>query len=598
MFTLVSDQLDMLGYHGPVSLGCDDSKLLDALRLYWDEHDQCHYLVGAAEGKLRVADPEQIEDLLKSSDYHKATKVRCSALASIRLAAGLNSYPTCQIRVYILSLPMPKVTPIIVAAMPILEDMNAERLFEMLQQILDGLIDEGIRIISYASDGTDVERKVAEKLFEIGDRQEYVIPNQIPHLGEEFDTRVKYVRYRGQAICILQDSKHALKTMRNNLFSGARFLVLGNQVATYRRIREMASGSGAPIPERDVNSKLDRQDDNAASRLFSAATLEYLIENHKDEALGEIVYLFVFGELVDAYQNRAMAHIDRIHLALRAHYFLAHWTLFLEVSGYDKNRYHVSRPALDILNVLVNGLIALIIVHRDHIRGRAPLLPWLCSTEPCEHVFGSARQVVKDFTYLDFIFMVPKLRVKIRETVLNSHTGDPKARASGYNHTYVDSSGVDLELLTTFPSDVNILKIAKIAADEAVKLMALLGIDARQLGVLRSVSSRDRRANESDIEENESDSESETLSAGDVEPEAAPSSVSLPSIATWFPYETFEELETYELQLEEGKGGVHLRDLIRTDYEHELSLSHREERDIGGLAYAGVASFAQDCMDV
>lgn len=74
-FARARAQLDSLGYDGPVLLGCDDSKLLDALRLYWDEQDQCHYLVGAVEGKLRVVDPDQMEALLKSSEYTKATKV-------------------------------------------------------------------------------------------------------------------------------------------------------------------------------------------------------------------------------------------------------------------------------------------------------------------------------------------------------------------------------------------------------------------------------------------------------------------------------------------------------------------------------------------
>ncbi|TEB35307.1 hypothetical protein FA13DRAFT_1624269 [Coprinellus micaceus] len=176
----------------------------------------------------------------------------------------------------------------------------------------------------------------------------------------------------------------------------------------------MAEEEGSPIHKRDVE-KLDRQDNNAASRLFSAATLKYLIDHHKDESLGEIVYLFVFGELIDAYQHRSMKHIDRIWLALRARYFLDAWDAFLEVSGYPKARYHISREAHDIVSILFNSLIALIIVHRDHVGDPVPLCPWMHSTEPCEHCFGSARKVVKDFTFLDFIFMIPKLRVKLRD---------------------------------------------------------------------------------------------------------------------------------------------------------------------------------------
>jgi len=103
---------------------------------------------------------------------------------------------------------------------------------------------------------------------------------------------------------MIQDSKHGLRTFRNNLFSGARLLTLGNFTAIYRQIEELAYKAGTPLYRWDVH-KLDRQDDNAVARLFSAATIEFLVEHHPDH-LGEIIYLFVFGELIDAYQNRTL----------------------------------------------------------------------------------------------------------------------------------------------------------------------------------------------------------------------------------------------------------------------------------------------------
>ena len=115
---------------------------------------------------------------------------------------------------------------------------------------------------------------------------------------------------------MVQDSKHALKTLRNNLFSGAQLLVLGNYPAMYLHILHIAQGNGTPLYSRDV-TKVDRQDDNAAVRLFSEDVLKYLSENHPDY-VGEIVYLFIFGELIDAYQNWTMPHIERIKLVPRA----------------------------------------------------------------------------------------------------------------------------------------------------------------------------------------------------------------------------------------------------------------------------------------
>jgi len=150
--------------------------------------------------------------------------------------------------------------------------------------------------------GTEVKRAVQRLFVEAADEIiTHVIKN--PHEGCP-DTKMNIDIFRGQPIIMIQDSKHGLKTFRNNLFSGARLLTLGSFIAIYRHIEELAFEAGTPLYHRDVH-KLDRQDDNAAVRLFSAAVIEFLAKQHPDY-LGEIIYLFVFGELIDAYQNRAM----------------------------------------------------------------------------------------------------------------------------------------------------------------------------------------------------------------------------------------------------------------------------------------------------
>ena len=343
-------------------------------------------------------------------------------------------------------------------------------------EIVNGLFDHNIKIISYACNGTEVERLVQKMFLEKGTKCEFKI--KAPHSGRK-DVVAVFGMYRGQAFTIIQDSKHALKTMRNNLFSGARFLVFGNHAAIFRHVLQIIEGEGSPLYARDV-IKLDRQDDNAAVRLFSADTLQYLIDNHP-QCVGEIIYLFVFGELIDAFQNRTISHAERLKLILRARYFLDSWEAYLAACGYRKDRYFISREAADILRILVEGFVALVVIHRDHLSSSTPLLPWLHSSECCEHVFGEARHVVKDFTYLDFIYMIPKLRIKLHESALHGKGGNGKARAAGYSHTYFDHEGLDLTTLSTFPSDAEITSIAENAAQEADSLVALLGVNPRVL---------------------------------------------------------------------------------------------------------------------
>ncbi|KAJ7939920.1 hypothetical protein B0H13DRAFT_1586786 [Mycena leptocephala] len=51
---------------------------------------------------------------------------------------------------------------------------------------------------------------------------------------------------------MIQVSKHALKTFRNNLFTGAHMLTFGNFTAIFHRIYEMAMDPKSPMYKRDV----------------------------------------------------------------------------------------------------------------------------------------------------------------------------------------------------------------------------------------------------------------------------------------------------------------------------------------------------------
>ena len=240
----------------------------------------------------------------------------------------------------------------------------------------------------------------------------------------------------------------------------------------YSHFRAIAF-EGGPLYNRDVE-KVDRQDDSAATRFGSGDVLRWLIENHP-ELLGPINFLFVSYELIDGYQSRSMKHIERVQVALRALFFMEMWEQFLDKAGYPKAKHFLSHEACDITRFLIHGLLQLIFVYRDLLDDVYPLLPWLLSTEVCEHVFGLCRQIVKDFTEMDFIYMIPKLFIRLREHALFSHFSDGKERASGYNHTYTDNHGVNLVDLSVYPTDNEINDIAQIAYEEAENLWALLG---------------------------------------------------------------------------------------------------------------------------
>lgn len=91
-----------------------------------------------------------------------------------------------------LMVPVPKVAPIIVAAIPIGNDLNANTLLGYLKRVLDGLIDHGIQVISYVCGGTEVEHSVQYLLIDEAERIDHIIKN--PQTGGP-DTTITIVKY-------------------------------------------------------------------------------------------------------------------------------------------------------------------------------------------------------------------------------------------------------------------------------------------------------------------------------------------------------------------------------------------------------------------
>ncbi|KAI0629632.1 hypothetical protein C8Q77DRAFT_1065756 [Trametes polyzona] len=433
----------------PVALSCDDTKLHPAWRTYYDPGQKQHFLVGGTGPPRAIANIDELRTILKEAqEKDKATKLRLWCLQ-----------PT-----------LPKIPPLIVAAKAIPNSVSAEELYTMLLTVLHGIIDAGIQVVSYSSDGTESERSIQKMLI---DRADMVHTYTIPHPLAHADIPIRIAVIHGQSIVIVQDSKHGAKTFRNNICSGARAVTLGNHPVFFSMLHDLAFSVNSPLYHRDV-VKLDRQDDNAATRLYASATLRHIIKTFPGY-IGLIVYLFVFGELIDAYQNRSISHRERIKMVLRAKYFLQLWQTFLDKGKYPASRYCISREALDIARILIDGLIAL------------------------------CRKLIKDFTHLDFLYMVPRLSILVRAACRFATTSDPRARAGGYAHTYFDSGNADLALLAVFPSDSAIAVASQEAWDEASNLWDLLGV-----------------------------------SPPDIFPQAAPASqptsTVLPSVSSWFPH--------------------------------------------------------------
>ncbi|KAF9493481.1 hypothetical protein BDN71DRAFT_1432399 [Pleurotus eryngii] len=194
--------------------------------------------------------------------------------------------------------------------------------------------------------------------------------------------------------------------------------------------------------------KLDCQEDHAAARLFSAANIQHTI---KCGHTGLAIFLFIFGEACDTYQSRTISHPQRIHMALHMYFFKMIWKGFLTDNGYPLTHHYLSQEADDILDILVNGLLALIIIHCDYLSLSFLLLPWTHGSEANEHVFGLLHSMIPKFTVIDAIKVIPKLNICLMAACSRKiEISKLRRGGAGYAHSHFNSSSTDMAALSQF----------------------------------------------------------------------------------------------------------------------------------------------------
>ncbi|KAG8765471.1 hypothetical protein FRC12_007479 [Ceratobasidium sp. 428] len=470
-FERAASFINVLRYSGPVSICCDDTKLLAKWIPHYDGASQKWLVLGGVGDPIQVdGSVEDVHDLLV-----KATEGKEKA---------------SKLRVWCLQAAAPKIPVLVLAALPISSSVTADKLFTEHSHLMSGLLDAGICVTSYACDGSATERKVTRLFRESASKR---VEYSIPHPEPGFLPHTVSLYFYGpqlRPIVSIQDSKHALKTCRNVLFSGTHSLTIGNCVLHYQQLLALSKHRLSPLYQRDV-VKIDRQDDRAALRLFSSAMIRLIFTvmeeqqsaSNPDPILGQdlrglVVYLFIIGDFIDVFQNRFLSNSERLKIVLRTHHFLQIWESSLASLGYSNTAHFITRDAREILQYLIDGFIALVLVHRDHLDyDNYPLTPWLHSTEPAEHTFGEARRCVPDFTVSDFVHLNPKLMVRFEAAAKNGEFGsDSNARAAGYFHTQYSDKGIDIAAISVHPPDSVFAEASRLGFHEAKLLYELCGI--------------------------------------------------------------------------------------------------------------------------
>ncbi|PLW21867.1 hypothetical protein PCANC_03352 [Puccinia coronata f. sp. avenae] len=445
-FERVAGYIKNYGYNGPLALASDQTVCVKSLR----SHDG--HLVGAQGGDVPFSDLEELSALVEN------------IVAKDQLCS--------KVRLYTIQVPLPKIPLFVVALIASYKNETAEDIAISHISVLDYCSKAGMSIISIGSDGAAMEIS-ALRIFQKSvdqylcfHKKDAGIAIQVPLVGQP-----------PQPVVAVQDPKHARKTSANQLLSGARILSFGKFQANISHLVAIL-GEGSPLYSHDVFN-CDKQDNGRAYQTMNWETLKASLASPLYTGLS--IYLYLFGELTDAWLCPSMIHLDRIRSAWTCIFFMQFWHQSINHKSnplMSINRNGISRQSYEIFRFLGNALIGLIISHREY-HPLVPLLPWKHGTEACEHIFGWMRVIMPNFTVLDARQMLPKVFAVVRN-VMGGKMKIPQSDhlQSGYKYNFANEKMAEsYQHLANFPSDLEITHELAVAESQARKIALFVGIN-------------------------------------------------------------------------------------------------------------------------
>jgi hypothetical protein len=178
-----------------------------------------------------------------------------------------------------------------IGLVPTKGNSSANHVYAYLKQVLKMCFQANVNVISVGSDGAASEFNAQDLLMTDQEAE-----NFLTFEDQLFGIYFRAPIFNGRPIIRVQDPKHAKKTARNQLFSGARLLTLGLGTVRYDHIKLLASSPSTVLYQRDVVN-VDKQDDGAAYRIFCSQLLDQCCDMipTNSEILPAFVYLFVLG---------------------------------------------------------------------------------------------------------------------------------------------------------------------------------------------------------------------------------------------------------------------------------------------------------------
>ncbi|KAF9526823.1 hypothetical protein CPB83DRAFT_837122 [Crepidotus variabilis] len=368
----VKRYVDLVNYTGPVFKASDATKVRK--RLNYSAKLGAHVLGTIFDlSEVEVENAKSIDNIVKRTAKEKAFAT--------------------QTRAIIAKVPLPGSPPIVIALLPTNGTETAEMIHLQHLQLQKMAAQLKLPLIALAADGAASEL-AAQFMMDKVQTEEKSLVYDYPLYG--IHLRAPVFADTGPLISVT-DAPHARKTARNQPQYGTHTASLGVGHLVNQSLVGLYETGAAGLVVRDV-ANVDKQDDGAARRVFHHQALEAYTtkDNPNMETVsirpgfeGVFTYLFVLGQLFEAWMSPSMTTHERVLAALRARFWLHYW------------RQHVLGLSLAFAKFYPDQ----------------PFCIWLIATDFVEHFFGISRKLLPNFSYVEFIKIAQHVMIAHDEAV-------------------------------------------------------------------------------------------------------------------------------------------------------------------------------------
>lgn len=311
----------------------------------------------------------------------------------------------------------------ILAAPPVTKGESHKTVETMMEDCLAWGIRNGINIVGLGADGDAKIRAYYQHQFlKNGDHLENM-DNIFTIKRKDFMYHLPQITEHNIVQCPFPDPRHLIKKWRNQILNVRRLLILGSYSVQLEHLMEIADSElykhrlGLWKTDIKVN---DKQNVNAAVRLFQIEVRECLNEMNEHKFRGTICYLKLGSLLYQIYFSKDLSVGERIRYAWAVVQFVQLWRIWMQISGYNIDRNFISDQTFRDVLIAGHSFILFTKLHFESHRNQ-PFEPWTWGSNSCEEVFAKARCFVRtknNFCHLEFLDICKRLQ-KVSEIEKN-----------------------------------------------------------------------------------------------------------------------------------------------------------------------------------